>query len=151
MAAHIDRREFLRLAGLGGVVFAPRPAMSFRTWQVLLLATASLVGLLAILGTSTHLMAQETEPAIQIQAKRFEFTPTQIVLKRGVPVILELTSLDVVHGFNVPGLGIRADVLPGQTTRVRLVPDKVGRFDYRCDHFCGLGHWKVKGTIVVED
>ena len=130
---------------------APQPAMSLRTWQVLLLATASLVGLLAVFGTSTHLMAQQTETAMPIQAKRFEFTPTQIVLKRGVPVILELTSLDVVHGFNVPGLGIRADVLPGQTTRVRLVPDKVGRFDYRCDHFCGLGHWKVRGTIVVED
>ena len=130
---------------------APRPTMSLGTWQVLLLVTALLVGLLAVLGTSTHLMAQQTEPAIPIQIKRFEFTPTQIVLKRGVPVILELTSLDVVHGFNAPGLGIRADVVPGQVTQVRLVPDKVGRFDYRCDHFCGLGHWKVKGTIVVQD
>ena len=130
---------------------APRPATPLRTWQVLLLITALLAALLAVLGISTHLMAQQTEPAIPIQIKRFEFTPTQLVLKRGVPVILALTSLDVVHGFNAPGLGIRADVLPGQITRVRLVPDKVGRFDYRCDHFCGLGHWKVKGTIVVQD
>jgi cytochrome c oxidase subunit II len=125
--------------------------MSLRTWQALLLATASFVGLLAALGTSAYLMAQQTEAVIAIQVKRFEFTPTQIVLKRGVPVILELTSLDVVHGFNVPGLNIRTDVVPGQATQVRLVPDKVGRFDYRCDHFCGLGHWKVKGTIVVQD
>jgi cytochrome c oxidase subunit 2 len=125
---------------------APKTA----TWQVLLLTAAAVAGLLAALGTSARLMAQQTEPVIPIQVKRFEFTPTQIVLKRGVPVILELTSLDVVHGFNVPGLNIRADVVPGQATQVRLVPDKVGRFDYRCDHFCGLGHWKVKGTIVVQ-
>jgi cytochrome c oxidase subunit II len=125
--------------------------MSLRTWQVLLLTTAAVAGLLAALGISARLMAQQTEPVIPIQVKRFEFTPTQIVLKRGVPVILELTSLDVVHGFNVAGLNIRADVVPGQATQVRLVPYKVGRFDYRCDHFCGLGHWKVKGTIVVQD
>jgi cytochrome c oxidase subunit II len=130
---------------------APRPAMSLRTWQVLLLSTAAVAGLLAALGTSARLMAQQNEPVIPIQVKRFDFTPTQIVLKRGAPVILELTSLDVVHGFNAPGLGIRADVVPGQATQVRLMPDKVGRFDYRRDHFCGLGHWKVKGIIIVQD
>ena len=130
---------------------APRTAFSLRTWQVLLLVTASFVGLLAALGASAYLMAQQTEAVIPIQVKRFEFTPTQIVLKRGVSVILELTSLDVAHGFNVPGLNSRADVVPGQATQVRLVPDKVGGFDYRCDHFCGLGHWKVKGTVVVQD
>src|SRR5258708_31481595 len=130
---------------------APRPTMSLRTWQFLLIATASFAGLFAALGTSAHLMAEQTEPVVAIQVRRFEFTPTRIVLKRGVPVILELTALDVVHGFNVPGLGIRTDVVPGQASQVRLVHDTIGRFDYRCDRFCGLGHWKVKGTIVVED
>lgn len=72
-------------------------------------------------------MATQTEPVVPIQVKRFEFTPTQIVLKRGVPVILELTSLDVVHGFNVPGLGVRTDVVPGQISQVRLVPERKGR------------------------
>jgi cytochrome c oxidase subunit II len=125
--------------------------MSLRIWPFLLIVTASFAGLFAALGTSAQLRAEQTEPVVPIQVRRFEFTPTQIVLKRGIPVILELTTLDVVHGFNVPGLGIRTDVVPGQANQVRLVPDKIGRFDYRCDHFCGLGHWKVKGTIVVED
>jgi cytochrome c oxidase subunit II len=130
---------------------APRPTLSLGTCQLLLIVTALVAGLFAALGTSPNLMAEQMEPVVPIQVRRFEFTPAQIVLKRGVPVILELTSLDVVHGFNVPGLGIRTDVVPGHPTQVRLVPDKIGQFDFRCDHFCGLGHWKVKGTIVVEE
>jgi cytochrome c oxidase subunit II len=141
--------HFFHGSALGGR--APKPTMALRTYQLLLIVTASIAGLFAALGTSPHLMAEQTEPVVPIQVRRFEFTPAQIVLKRGVPVILELTSLDVVHGFNVPGLGIRTDVFPGHPTQVRLLPDKIGQFDFRCDHFCGIGHWKVKGAIVVEE
>ena len=44
------------------------------------------------------------------------------------PVVLEIRSLDVPHGFNLPDFGIRADVVPGMPAHVRVVPDKVGTF-----------------------
>lgn len=88
---------------------------------------------------------------IHITAKKFEYTPQRVTLKKGVPVVLELTSLDRLHGFNVPDLGVRADVLPGQTARVALTPDKVGTFPFHCDNFCGNGHPNMTGEIVVVE
>ena len=84
-------------------------------------------------------------------AKRFEYTPSEITLKKGVPVILELTALDRDHGFKVPEFGIRADLKPGEVARVRIVPDHTGRFEFRCDVFCGDGHEDMAGEIVVVD
>lgn len=91
------------------------------------------------------------ETSISMTVKRFEYSPREIHLRKGVPVVLEITSLDVPHGFNLPDLGVRADVIPGIPARVRLIPDKVGTFTFRCDVFCGSGHEELDGTIVVTD
>jgi cytochrome c oxidase subunit 2 len=71
-------------------------------------------------------------------------------LQRGVPVTLELTSSDVHHGFNVPGLGLRADVMPDQITTLRLTPKQSGTFLFHCDYYCGSGHEGMAGQIVVR-
>jgi len=91
------------------------------------------------------------ERVIPIKVKRFEYTPKEVTLKRGVPVVLELTSLDIAHGFNLPDLGVRADVLPGLTARVRIVPEQTGRFVFHCDIFCGTGHEELEGVIIVKE
>lgn len=93
--------------------------------------------------------AQPDVQVIKVTAKRFVYTPNQITLKKGVPVVLELRTEDVLMGFNAPDLGARADIIPGQVTRVRIVPDKVGNFSFFCDVFCGSGHEEMTGTIVV--
>jgi cytochrome c oxidase subunit 2 len=87
---------------------------------------------------------------IQVQASRWSYDPARIVLKKNVPAVIELTSGDVHHGFNVPGLGIRADALPGQTTRVQITPKMTGTFLFHCDYYCGSGHEDMQGEIVVE-
>ena len=91
------------------------------------------------------------EQVVHMTAKRFEYTPSQITLKKGVPVVLEITALDRDHGFKVPELGVRADLKSGQVTRVRIVPDRTGTFEFRCDVFCGSGHEDMSGEIVVVD
>jgi len=91
------------------------------------------------------------EEVIYMTAKRFEYAPNEITLKKGVPVVLEITSLDRDHGFKVPEFGLRADVKPGETTRVRIVPDRVGRFGFRCDVFCGSGHEDMAGEFNVVE
>jgi cytochrome c oxidase subunit 2 len=65
--------------------------------------------------------------------------------------VLEITSLDVPHGFNLPDLHVRADILPGRVTRVRLIPDRAGTFTFRCDVFCGTGHEELDGSVIVSD
>ena len=91
------------------------------------------------------------EQVVRMTAKKFEYTPSQITLKKGVPVVLEITALDRDHGFKVPELGVRADLKSGQVTRVRIVPDRTGTFEFRCDVFCGSGHEDMSGEIIVVD
>jgi len=98
-----------------------------------------------------YLVAAENEQVIQITAKRFEYSPKEITLKKGVPVVLEFSSLDRLHGFNCPGLGIRMDIRPGKVNGLRFVPDKVGTFPFHCDNFCGSGHEGMRGTITVTE
>jgi cytochrome c oxidase subunit 2 len=89
------------------------------------------------------------EKVISITARRFQYEPAIVTLRRGEPVILELHSIDVVHGFNLPDLGVRTDVLPGQARRVRIIPDRVGTFGFHCDNFCGIGHEEMAGVLTV--
>jgi len=96
-------------------------------------------------------MQRAQEQVIKMSVKRFEYVPREIALKKGVPVVLEITSLDVPHGFNLPDLKVRADIIPGQVTRVRLVPDRAGTFTFRCDVFCGTGHEELDGLVTVTE
>ncbi|MEO6147720.1 MAG: cytochrome c oxidase subunit II [Sulfuriferula sp.] len=115
-----------------------------------------LVILAAVLGTGLvstgdYASTSGEDPVIKIVAKKFDYTPNVIKLKKGVPVVLEFTTLDVFMGFKVPDLGVRTDIIPGKVSRVRLVPDKVGTFPFVCDVFCGSGHEDMTGTIIVTE
>jgi cytochrome c oxidase subunit II len=101
--------------------------------------------------TGGYIMADEKDKVIKITAKKFEYSPKDIKVKKDVPVVLEFTSLDRLHGFNCPGLGIRSDILPGKTTQLRFIPNKAGTFPFHCDNFCGIGHEGMSGTIIVEE
>jgi cytochrome c oxidase subunit 2 len=106
---------------------------------------AAAAGGLSALGPA--LPAQER--VIKISARRFVFTPSKIELAFGVPVTLELTSADVLMGFNASDFGVRADIVPAAVSRLRLKPDKRGEFIFNCDIFCGSGHEQMNGTFVV--
>jgi len=57
--------------------------------------------------------ADDSVLVVKISAKRFEYNPQKITLKKGRPVVLQLTTEDRLHGFNVPGLNLRTDSKPG--------------------------------------
>ena len=101
--------------------------------------------------TGVYVAAQPDEQVIKITARRFEYTPREVTLKKGVPVILELTTEDILMGFNAPDLGARADIVPGRTVRLRVVPTKAGKVDFLCDVFCGSGHEEMNGLITVVE
>ena len=92
----------------------------------------------------------ENPRVVTITAKRFEFSPNQITLKRGETVKLQLKTEDVTHGFFMRALAIDSDITPGETTELTLTPQTAGKFTTICDHFCGAGHGNMKMTIVVE-
>ena len=95
--------------------------------------------------------AEQNEPVIKITAKKFEYSPNSIKIKKGIPVIFEFTSLDRLHGFNCPKLGVRTDIEPGKVSRVRILAQQVGVYEFHCDIFCGDGHEEMYGKIIVED
>ena len=100
--------------------------------------------------TATQAMADD-QTVIHITAKKFEYSLRTLTLKKGVPVVIEVTALDRVHGFNLPEFGVRADVVPGKVTRIRFTPTKTGEFVFFCDVFCGDGHEEMSGVLTVKD
>ena len=106
----------------------------------------SFVAILA--AASSDAVAQEK--IIQVTAEKFKFTPAVIELKLGEPVVLELTTLDRKHGFQISDLNIDESIEPGKVTRVRISPAKAGTFLFHCDTFCGSGHEEMAGEIVVK-
>lgn len=102
-----------------------------------------------VTAASAAKLVQAGANEIRVSAKKFEFHPAEVRLKLGQPVMLVLTSEDRIHGFKMPDLGLRAEIVPGQETRLALTPDKAGRFVFFCDVFCGDGHEEMEGTLVV--
>lgn len=91
------------------------------------------------------------EKEIDVVAKKFAFSPNEIRLKKGEPVVLKLRSLDRQHGFFCRELGIREDINPDKMTEVHLIPQKAGTFNFLCDVFCGEGHEDMNGKIIVTE
>jgi cytochrome c oxidase subunit 2 len=110
---------------------------------------------LCMLFISASLVAaadQAGTQVIKITAKKFEYSPNEIRIKAGVPVIFAFTSLDRVHGFTVPDLGgIRLTIEPGKENRITILAPKAGTYEFHCDLFCGDGHEGMAGRIIVEN
>ncbi|MBI3375213.1 MAG: cupredoxin domain-containing protein [Betaproteobacteria bacterium] len=122
-------------------------AWTRRRWLKAALAAAAP----AALGPGAyHVAAASREVVIKMTVKRFEFSKKVIVVKKGVPLVIEITSLDVPHGFAVPDFHARAEiVMPGKVTQVRFTPDKAGEFPFLCDIFCGDKHEELEGRLIV--
>jgi cytochrome c oxidase subunit II len=104
---------------------------------------------LALLGSASVARAQEPR-VITITAKRFEFSPSEVRLKKGDPVTIRIASADVTHGMYVKALGIDTEIEPGKTGEVTFTPQVAGRFTAICHHFCGAGHGNMHMAFVVE-
>ncbi len=67
----------------------------------------------------------------------------------GKRVRLTMTSEDVIHSFYVPAFRIKKDVLPGRYTTLWFEATKLGTFHLFCAEYCGLGHSRMIGRVVV--
>ena len=108
-------------------------------------------GIAAAAGAAFGVEVLAQEKVIRILARKFEFVPNDIELKKGEPVVFEFTSADVLMGFSLPDLKLRTDIPPGQVTRLRLTPERTGTFEFVCDNFCGEFHEDMAGRIRVTE
>jgi cytochrome c oxidase subunit II len=67
------------------------------------------------------------------------------------PVIIELSSKDVIHNFALPHMRMAQDAIPGQLIPMWFKPIKTGNYEVVCGQLCGLGHYGMKGTLVVDN
>ena len=88
---------------------------------------------------------------IEVSAKKYEFSPKQIDVALNTVVRLKITAQDRDHGFEIEGVkGSKVDLKKGQVTVVEYKADKAGTFAFKCTTFCGFGHGRMKGAIVVK-
>src|SRR5947209_5569028 len=66
-------------------------------------------------------------------------------------VIIEVTSKDVIHNFALPHMRIAQDAIPGEIIPMWFKPIKTGTYEVVCGQLCGLGHYSMKGTLVVDE
>ena len=119
--------------------------------RIMVLALAMIAGVGVLAYTTYSAPRADDVKVIRINAKKFDFTPSEITVKKGVPVALELTSSDRVHGFSLPDFKLTAKIEPGKVTRVEFTPDKTGEFTFSCNIFCGSGHEDMAGSLIVTD
>lgn len=104
---------------------------------------------LALMTATALSWAKPKERVIKIVAKKFEFVPETIRVKKGETVVLHFTAPEVPMGAFFADINQRVDIVPGQVAKMRITPEKTGSFTYLCDVFCGNGHEEMSGTLVV--
>lgn len=67
------------------------------------------------------------------------------------PVKVLLRSKDVLHNFTVPQFRVKMDIVPGMITYQWLTPTRTGEFEILCEELCGIGHFAMRGRVVVDD
>src|SRR4051812_4359647 len=66
------------------------------------------------------------------------------------PIIVETSSKDVIHNFALPHMRSAQDAIPGQIIPLWFTPIKTGTYEIVCGQLCGLGHYGMKGSLVVD-
>jgi cytochrome c oxidase subunit 2 len=76
-------------------------------------------------------------------------TLNDVRVPNDAPVIVELTSVDVIHSLWLPNMRAKQDAVPGMVNRMIFYPKVVGEYDIGCAQHCGVNHYKMKGLLTV--
>jgi cytochrome c oxidase subunit 2 len=74
----------------------------------------------------------------------------QLHVPVGKPVVVYLSSEDVIHSFYVPEFRVRQDVVPGMQIKQWFVATVPGTYEIACSQLCGLGHYKMRAQVYVQ-
>ena len=108
-----------------------------------------ITGILLTIGAPLYLW--KSTPLIHAQmSEEGGWTPDTIKAEVGEPLHLQFTSDDVMHGFAVGQLDMESvDIEPGKVADVTLTFEKPGIYTFFCTRWCGVNHWRMRGTIEV--
>jgi mono/diheme cytochrome c family protein/plastocyanin len=108
------------------------------------------VAIVVAIGAPLYLWSRT--PLIHAQmSENGGWNPDILRAEVGKPLHLKLTSDDVMHGFAVGQMDMEGvDVEPGKVTNITLTFDKPGIYTFYCTRWCGLNHWRMRGTIEVS-
>lgn len=113
-----------------------------------ILIGALAMGSLTLFGSSP---AQDARRRIEVSVKKFSYSPAEITVKKGEPVVLVLTSEDVTHGLKFKELNLNAKFSKDKPAELTFTPDKTGDFVGHCSVFCGSGHGSMTLTLHVTE
>jgi cytochrome c oxidase subunit II len=77
-------------------------------------------------------------------------TVNQLHIPVRTAMIVDISSKDVIHSFNVPVLRVKQDTIPGQQIPVWFEATQTGHFELACAQLCGLGHYRMRGDVLIE-
>lgn len=137
----------------------------------LLLAMAGFLSIGSYSGATSLAGQQAPNQNVQVvnmTAKKYEYSPASVHIKKGTKVQLRITALDHQHGFKInvypdggntkgaPGLSFAAPqdcwtIPKGQTVTIEFVANTAGTYPFKCCKFCGFGHMGMKGEIIVDE
>ena len=103
---------------------------------------------------------------IEVSAKKYEFTPSEIHVKKGEHVELKVHSVDETHGIKIevypegakdktkPGLLFDHPETNGKVEKnvdqvLDFVAVEPGTYDFKCAKLCGMGHRHMQGKLIV--
>lgn len=82
-------------------------------------------------------------------ARTWAFEPAEIELPAGATAHFRIASVDVVHGFRIPGTNANSMIIPGQISELEVTFDEPGDYSMICHEYCGLQHHVMGGRITV--
>jgi len=78
-------------------------------------------------------------------------TINQLNLPVNRPVLVHLSSKDVIHSFGLFEMRVKQDAIPGMQIPVWFIPNRVGEYEISCSQLCGLGHFRMRGFITIQN
>jgi cytochrome c oxidase subunit 2 len=122
-----------------------------KTSKIVLLAFSVMAFFLLLAAPGESRGAAAGVHEIRMTAKKYEFSPSSIHVKKGEHVKLLITAVDHDHGFKLAAFDIQQDLKEGETSTIEFTADKAGTFRFACSHVCGFGHRGMKAELVVEE
>ena len=99
-----------------------------------------------LVGPDNPLGLDVSDPA----ARDDVWTQNQLNLPVGRPVIVHLSSKDVIHSFALPQMRVKQDAIPGIEQRLWFTPTRTGEWEIACSQLCGLGHYRMRGFYTIQ-
>lgn len=97
-------------------------------------------------GPENQIGLDKSDPA----AKDDIVTINQFNFPVGKPVIVRLSSKDVIHSFSIVQMRVKQDAIPGMEIPVWFEPTVAGDYEINCSQLCGLGHYRMRGFVGAQ-